>query len=109
APSPDAPVVLECISVSKRFGGIVAVDDVDLELRQGQILGLIGQNGAGKTTLFDCVSGFHKTDGGRIFLEGVDVTEMRPDQRAALGLGRAFQEARPLPPLPAEETVALGA
>ena len=106
-PPADAPVVLECQSVSKRFGGIVAVDNVDIELREGQILGLIGQNGARKTTLFDCVSGFHRVDGGRIRLDGVDVTEMRPDQRAALGLGRSFQEARLFPSLTTAETLAL--
>src|SRR5207302_10076543 len=65
-PPPDAPVILECAGVTKRFGGITAVDQVDLQLREGQILGLIGQNGAGKTTLFDCVSGFLPVDGGRI-------------------------------------------
>jgi branched-chain amino acid transport system ATP-binding protein len=107
APPADAPVILECLDVTKRFGGIVAVDSVDLQLREGQILGLIGQNGAGKTTLFDCVSGFHRTDGGRIFLEGADVTELRPDQRAALGLGRSFQEARLFPSLTTAETLAL--
>ena len=62
APGPDAPVVLECDGVMKRFGGITAVNHVDLELREGEILGLIGQNGAGKTTLFDCISGFLPVD-----------------------------------------------
>ena len=107
APPDDAPVVLECVGVTKRFGGIVAVDNVDLQLRQGQILGLIGQNGAGKTTLFDCVSGFHRVDGGRIWFEGEDVTDLRPDERAARGLGRSFQEARLFPSLSTEETLAL--
>jgi ABC-type branched-subunit amino acid transport system ATPase component len=106
-PAEDAPVVLECIGVTKRFGGITAVADVDLELRQGQILGLIGQNGAGKTTLFDCVSGFLRVDGGRIFFDGREVTELRPDQRAALGLGRSFQEARLFPTLTTAETLAI--
>jgi branched-chain amino acid transport system ATP-binding protein len=107
APPEDANVVLECFDVTKRFGGIVAVDGVDIQLREGQILGLIGQNGAGKTTLFDCVSGFHRVDGGRIFFEGNDITDLRPDQRAALGLGRSFQEARLFPSLTTAETLAL--
>jgi len=107
APPADAPVVLECVEVSKHFGGITAVNGVDLVLREGQILGLIGQNGAGKTTLFDCVSGFLRVDGGRIVLADTDVTEMRPDQRAALGLGRSFQEARLFPSLTTAETLAL--
>ena len=107
APAADAPVVLECASVSKRFGGITAVDEVDLQLREGQILGLIGQNGAGKTTLFDCVSGFLRVDGGRIRLRGEDITDLRPEQRAALGLGRSFQEARLFPSLTTAETLAV--
>ncbi|HVM41496.1 MAG TPA: ATP-binding cassette domain-containing protein, partial [Acidimicrobiia bacterium] len=82
-PGPDAPVILECVGVVKRFGGIRAVDGVDLELRQGEILGLIGQNGAGKTTLFDCISGFHKIDGGRILLHGRDISDWEPHERAA--------------------------
>ena len=86
-PAPDAPVVLECRGVTKRFGGIVAVDGVDLELREGQILGLIGQNGAGKTTLFDCVSGFLPVDDGRIVLGGHDLTALPPHRRAEHGLG----------------------
>jgi branched-chain amino acid transport system ATP-binding protein len=107
APGPDAPVILSCTGVTKRFGGITAVDAVDLELREGQILGLIGQNGAGKTTLFDCVSGFLPVDGGRIRFQGQDITDLRPDQRAALGLGRSFQEARLFPSLTTAETLAI--
>ena len=106
-PAPDAPIVLECRNVLKRFGGITAVDDVNLELRQGQILGLIGQNGAGKTTLFDCVSGFLPIDGGKILLKGHDISVLPPHQRAALGLGRSFQEARLFPSLTTEETLKL--
>jgi branched-chain amino acid transport system ATP-binding protein len=100
-------VVLSCTGVTKRFGGVTAVDHVDLELREGQILGLIGQNGAGKTTLFDCVSGFLRVDEGRIEVRGTDVTDLRPEERAALGLGRSFQEARLFPSLTTAETLAL--
>jgi branched-chain amino acid transport system ATP-binding protein len=107
APSPDAPVVLECRDVLKRFGGITAVDNVNLELREGQILGLIGQNGAGKTTLFDCVSGFLDIDGGKILLKGEDISTLPPHERAARGLGRSFQEARLFPSLTTEETLKL--
>jgi branched-chain amino acid transport system ATP-binding protein len=106
-PSPDAPVVLECTGVTKRFGGITAVNAVDLQLREGQILGLIGQNGAGKTTLFDCVSGFLKVDGGRFLFKGTDIPDHRPDQRAAPGLGRSFQEARLFPSLTTAETLSV--
>ena len=103
----DAPVVLECVEVSKRFGGIQAVDGVDLELKRGRILGLIGQNGAGKTTLLDCISGFLAIDGGRVLLRGHDVSDWTPYDRAANGLGRSFQDARLFPSLTVAETIAV--
>jgi branched-chain amino acid transport system ATP-binding protein len=106
-PPADAPVVLECIDVSKTFGGIRAVDEVSLELRRGQIIGLIGPNGSGKTTLFDCISGFLPIDGGRVIVNGKDVTQMAPHERALAGLGRSFQEARLYPSLSVAETVAV--
>jgi len=107
APDAEAPVILECRGVTKRFGGITAVDHVDLELRRGEILGLIGQNGAGKTTLFDCVSGFQPIDAGTVLLGGQDITALAPHERAARGLGRSFQEARLFPTLTTEETLAV--
>ena len=107
APGTDAPVILACDGLTKRFGGITAVHEVDLELREGEILALIGQNGAGKTTLFDCISGFLPVDGGRVRLRGEDITDLAPHQRAALGLGRSFQEARLFPSLTTEETLAV--
>jgi branched-chain amino acid transport system ATP-binding protein len=91
----------------KRFGGITAVHEVSLELREGEILGLIGQNGAGKTTLFDCISGFLPVDSGRVHLAGEDITDLPPHRRALLGLGRSFQEARLFPSLTTEETLAV--
>jgi branched-chain amino acid transport system ATP-binding protein len=103
----DAKVVLECAGVVKRFGGITAVDDVDLQLKTGQILGLIGHNGAGKTTLMDCISGFLEIDRGRIKLRGVDVTEWAPHQRAIGALGRSFQDALLFPSLTVAETIAV--
>jgi branched-chain amino acid transport system ATP-binding protein len=107
APRPDAPVILECDGLTKRFGGITAVDHVDLKLREGEILALIGQNGAGKTTLFDCISGFLPVDSGRVRLLGEDITDLPPHRRAGLGLGRSFQEARLFPSLTTEETLAV--
>jgi len=107
APGPDAPPILEARGLVKRFGGITAVNHVDLALREGEILGLIGQNGAGKTTLFDCISGFLPVDSGRVLLAGEDITDLPPHQRAARGLGRSFQEARLFPSLTTEETIAV--
>ncbi len=99
--------VLECVEVTKRFGGIRAVDGVSLELHEGEILGLIGHNGAGKTTLFDCVSGFHELDGGTVRFRGGDVTDQPSWLRARAGLGRSFQDARLYPSLTVEETIAV--
>jgi len=107
APGVEAPRILECIDVVKRFGGINAVDRVSLHLREGEILGLIGQNGAGKTTLFDCISGFLPIDAGKVLLQGEEITGLAPHQRAARGLGRSFQEARLFPALTTAETLAV--
>src|SRR5437764_632180 len=106
-PADDAPVLLSCRGIVKRFGGIHAVDEVDLDLRQGEILGLIGQNGAGKTTLFDCISGFLTIDAGSVELRGRDVTGWAPHERARAGLGRSFQEALLYPSLTTWETIAI--
>jgi ABC-type branched-subunit amino acid transport system ATPase component len=99
--------VLECVEVVKRFGGITAVDNVDLQLRDGEIVGLIGHNGAGKTTLMDCISGFLDIDGGRIKLRGVDITDWAPHERARGALGRSFQDALLFPTLTVAETIAI--
>ncbi len=103
----DRPV-LEVNGLTRRFGGITAVRDVDFTLHEGQILGLIGPNGAGKTTIFDLISGHLPNDGGRIPLDGIDVTEWGADRRAAIGLGRSFQDARIFPLLTVAENIALG-
>lgn len=83
--------VLHALDVSVRFGGLQALADVSVEVNENEIVGIIGPNGAGKTTLFDCVTGFRRPDAGRISIRGEDVTELRPDQRTARGLGRTFQ------------------
>ena len=106
-PSAEAPSILECNGVRKSFGGITAIQDISLTLRDGEILGLIGHNGAGKTTFFDCVSGFLPLDGGRIRLGGVDIDTWPAHVRATAGLGRTFQEARLFPSLTVAETIAV--
>ena len=102
----DAPA-LDVRGVAKHYGGIRAVDDVDFELKRGEILGVIGHNGAGKTTLMDCISGFTEIDAGVIRLNGDDVTADAPRNRAVAGLGRSFQEARLFPTLTVDETLAV--
>jgi ABC-type branched-subunit amino acid transport system ATPase component len=91
---------------------VQALSHVDLTVRAGEIVGLIGQNGAGKTTLMDCVSGFHRIDaderdGGAVIFRGVDVTAWTPAERARSGMGRTFQEARLFPSLTVTETLAV--
>jgi ABC-type branched-subunit amino acid transport system ATPase component len=104
----EAPAVLRVDGLTKRFGGITAVNGVSFTLHDGEILGLIGPNGAGKTTIFDLLSGILPSDGGRIRLQGVDITDMGPDRRAAMGLGRSFQDARIFPSLTVAENIAIG-
>jgi len=84
-------VQLSIEGVSKRFGGVTAVDGVSIDVPKGRILSIIGPNGAGKTSLLNLVSGFYKPDRGRILLEGRDITPYRPSDVAALGVARTFQ------------------
>jgi ABC-type branched-subunit amino acid transport system ATPase component len=101
-----AEPLLEARGVAVSFGGIRAIDYVDLHVRPREILGLIGPNGAGKTTLFDVLSGFVAPTQGRVILGGFDVTTMTPDARARMGLGRSFQDARIFPSLTVAENLA---
>ncbi|NJO21619.1 MAG: ABC transporter ATP-binding protein [Sphingomonadales bacterium] len=86
-----ADIQLSIERVSKRFGGVTAVEDVSVDVPKGSILSIIGPNGAGKTSLLNMVSGFYTPDAGRIMLEGRDITHRRPHQVAALGIARTFQ------------------
>jgi branched-chain amino acid transport system ATP-binding protein len=101
------PVVLETRSLTKRFGGVTAVDEVSFELHEGEILGFIGPNGAGKTSLFDLISGFSVADSGHVVFRDLDVTGWSAHERAHLGLGRSFQDARLWPELTVAECLAV--
>ena len=103
-----AAPVLEVDGITRRFGGIVAVDDVSFELRPHQILGLIGPNGAGKTTIFDMITGLLAVNAGRIRFKGQDITRWSPARRANAGLGRSFQDAQLFPSLTVAENLAIG-
>ena len=88
----DPILVVE--SLTKRFGGLVAVNAVDLAVGRGKIVGLIGINGAGKTTLMNCVNGIYRTDTGHVGLEQRDITRLTPHEIAHCGVGRTFQVPR---------------
>ena len=90
---------LEVQGVTKRFGGITAVDGCSFAVEEGSIHGLIGPNGAGKTTVFNIISGFLRPDGGRVLFRGVDLTRRRPHEIARMGIRRTFQISRVLPEL----------
>ena len=83
--------ILAADNVSLRFGGVRALTDVSFEVKRGEIFSIIGPNGAGKTSMVNCVSGRYRPTEGRILFEGEDITRLRPNHRAGLGLGRTFQ------------------
>jgi branched-chain amino acid transport system permease protein len=101
-------VLLTCESATMAFGGNVAVDNVNLEIRQGEIVGLVGPNGSGKTTLFNLISGIYKPKAGRILIEGKDIADFRADEIAHLGIGRTYQIPRPFHELTVRENIAIG-
>jgi branched-chain amino acid transport system permease protein len=107
-PAAELGCGLQVEHLSVHYGGVAALTDVSLTVRQGEIVALAGPNGAGKTTLFDAVSGFVRTEGGRVRLTGAtarDLTRLPPPARARAGLGRSFQDGRLFPALTVRETV----
>lgn len=103
----EATVLLESVAMTKRFEGLLAVDSVDLSVREGEILGLIGPNGAGKTTLFNCLSGLDEPTSGEIRFRGRPL-QGRPDRFTKAGLARTFQNIRLFPNMTSLENVLVG-
>jgi branched-chain amino acid transport system ATP-binding protein len=101
--------VLSCEGLTVRFGGVVAVDGVDLEVPAGVVVGLLGPNGAGKTTLFDCLSGVRRPTAGTVTLDGHDVTARSATWRSRRGLRRTFQRQQTFGRLTVEENVLVAA
>jgi branched-chain amino acid transport system ATP-binding protein len=99
---------LEARSISKRFGGLVAVDQVSLTLQAGEVHGLIGPNGSGKTTLLNLLSGYYPIDEGSIWLGTSDLSRLSVQGRARLGIGRTFQTPKLLPTLSVLDNAMLG-
>ncbi len=100
--------VLALTDLTRSFGGVMAVDGVNMALPGGKIAGLIGPNGAGKTTVFNMISGFYQPDHGRIVFEGHDITRLPPHRVCRLGIARTFQNIRLFPNASALENVMVG-
>lgn len=94
--------------VTKRFGGLTAVSEVDFVVREGEIMGLIGPNGSGKTTLINCIAGFYPPEAGIILFRGEKLNGRKPSHIARIGIGRTFQFVRPFEELPVLDNVAVG-
>jgi branched-chain amino acid transport system ATP-binding protein len=101
--------LLSVAGLTKRFGGVVANQEISFEVAPGELVGVIGPNGAGKSTLFDLITGFLRPDAGRVLLDGRDVTGLRPDRISHLGVARTFQKLRPFAGMTAIENVMVGA
>lgn len=100
-------VLLRATDLHKSFGGVKAVDGVSVQVRAGEILGMIGPNGAGKTTTFELLGGFTRADAGSVYYDGRDITWMKPEARARIGLIRSFQDAALFPTMSVVEVVQL--
>ena len=101
--------ILQLTKVTKRFGGLTAVNSVDFELPTGRIVSIIGPNGAGKTTLFNIITGIYKPDEGTLVFNGHSIAGRRPDQITALGMCRTFQNIRLFHNMTVMENVLVGA
>ena len=101
-------VILEIENVSKRFGGLLALDKVNLSVNEGEIFGIIGPNGAGKTTLFNVINGVYPPTAGRIKFRGEDLTGLQPYDMSKRGIARTYQVVRPLGELTVRENVTVG-
>ena len=102
-------MLLSVENVTKRFGGLVAVNNVSFDIQQGEILGLIGPNGAGKTTLVNLIVNYYRADSGRVMLDSQNLVGLRPNQVAALGVVRTFQSSKPFLDLTTLNNVMIGA
>ncbi len=102
-------VLLETVHLTKRFGGLVANDDINFHVKEGELVGLIGPNGAGKTTFFNCVTGFYHPDEGRVLFQGRDITGWTPERICKAGIARTFQVVKTFRDMSVLENVMVGA
>ena len=108
APRADSGMLLDARGVTVRFGGLVAVNAVDLRIPDGAIVGLIGPNGAGKTTLFNVIAGFYRPHAGRVLFQDRDITGRKPHEVTALGIARTFQNIRLFQNMSALDNILVG-
>lgn len=99
--------MLKCVDVTKRFGGVTALDRVALDVSPGEVVGLVGPNGSGKTTLLSCIAGSLSLTTGKIHFVGDEITRSSPHHRAKMGIARTFQVPRPLDSFSVVENVAM--
>jgi branched-chain amino acid transport system ATP-binding protein len=109
APDSTGSNLLTASGVSVKFGGLLALNALDIEVKQGEVLGLIGPNGSGKTTFFNVISGIYSASAGKVLLDGQDITTLPPQQIAAHGLSRTFQRSRLCLSLSVFDNLMLGA
>ncbi|MBP1716146.1 MAG: livG 2 [Deltaproteobacteria bacterium] len=102
-------MMLQGEKITKRFGGLVAVSRLDFEIREGEVVGLIGPNGSGKTTLFNVISGLYKPEEGMLTFRGKRIEGRKPYEVSKLGIGRTFQIVKPLLNMTVVENIAIGA
>jgi len=102
-------ILLDVRGVTKRYGGLVANNDISFRVGAGELVGVIGPNGAGKSTLFDLLTGFQTADAGDVLLDGRPVTRLRPDEISRLGVARTFQKLKPFTQMTVLENVMVGA
>ena len=101
--------LLEVKQLTKNFGGLMANDHIDLQVKEGEIVGLIGPNGAGKTTLFNCIAGFYPVSSGEVKFQGEDITGVPSNEACLKGIARTFQIVRVFKDLPVLDNIMVGA
>src|SRR4030065_260455 len=100
--------ILTARKAIKRFGGLLALDELDIEVREQSIHSIIGPNGAGKTTFFNCVTGFYRPEEGEVLLDGSGITGLSPDRGTKLGIARTYQNIRLFKNMTAIENILVG-
>lgn len=102
-------MLLKVENLTKRFGGLIAVNNINLHVNEGEIVGIIGPNGAGKTSAFNCITGFLKANSGKVIFNNLDITKLPVNKITSLGMARTFQIVKLFGNMTVEENVAVGA